>query len=73
MFLTSRKLARARELSRAVAGGDCFGLRLVDAEKAEDSAHLEGPGDKVGRLDQFCAAADFGRHPKRIYDGPDPR
>jgi len=59
--------------SSAVAGSDCFGFRLIDAEKAENPAHLEGPGDKVGWLDQFCAAADFGRHPKRIYDGPDPR
>jgi len=43
----------------AFAGGCCFGFCFVDAEEAEDSAHLEGLGNEVGRLDQLGGAAEF--------------
>ena len=63
----------AVEPSSPFAGGDRFSFRLIDAEKAENPAHLEGLGDEVGRLDKFRTAAQFGGQPERVDDGPDSR
>ena len=61
------------QCSSAFAGGDGFGFGLINAEKAENSAHLEGLGDEIGGLDELCASPQFRGQAQRVDDGANAR